>query len=153
MDPTDHFLCGLVAITKYGDIVGVREVRQHKRGTDLDIGHTHHGIPEYPVNREAEQCRRQRSPLTDSCQNLERFGLGVTCSYPRFLLAIVHLDQSQQLGGKGGSVDKVKHSVIPKSMADFFSIQFNVNWSCSGASAPGTMLEAKRHNNEMLSKY
>ncbi len=32
------------------------------------------------------------------------------------------------------------------------AIQFKVYWSCSGTSAPGTMLEAKRHNNEILSR-
>ncbi len=57
MDPVDHSLYNFVTTTKYGDIVGVREARQRKRGTDLDTGHTRHGIPEYPVNREDEQCR------------------------------------------------------------------------------------------------
>ncbi len=66
MDPVDHFLYGFVTITKKGDIVGLHEVRQCKRGTDLDTGHTRHGIPEYPVNREIEKSRRQREPLTDS---------------------------------------------------------------------------------------
>ncbi len=57
MDTVDHVLYGLVAVTKYGDIVGVRKVRQRTRSTELDTGNTRHGIPEYPVNREVEQCR------------------------------------------------------------------------------------------------